>query len=144
MAAPTNEEHAMNTLVRESQTLPLRRAFLLDAVATGAMGIALAIGADALEPLLGLSVALQREAGIICIAFAAYLAFSLTGGTITRNLAWLAIGVNAAWTLASFGLLATGSVQPTALGIAFVIAQAVVVLVFAELQYLGAKRAFRA
>ena len=134
----------MNTLAQPTQAHPLRRAFLLDAVATGFMGLGLAAGAEALQPWLGLPVAVLREGGILCVAFAAYLAFALTRAGITRPMAWFAVGVNTLWVLASFGLLASGWVKPTGLGIAFVITQAVVVIVFTELQYLGAKRAFRA
>ena len=40
----------------------------------------------------------------------------------------------------SIGLLVSGWVAPTALGYAFVIAQAIVVGVFAELQFVGLRR----
>lgn len=134
----------MSALVHNRATQPLlRRAFALDATATGIMGIALAIGADALQPRLNLPVMLLREAGLICIVFAAWLAFALTRPALTRGMARFAIGVNMTWVLASFGLLVSGWVAPTALGTAFVIAQAVAVAVFLELQYLGARRAFR-
>lgn len=129
----------MNTLARQEHQ-PLRRAFLLDAVATGGMGIALAVGAGPLQELLGLPTMLLREAGLICVGFAAWLAFALTRDRITNAMARIAIGVNTLWVLASLGLLASGWVKPTWLGVAFVVAQAVIVVVFAELQYLGAKR----
>lgn len=134
----------MSTLTASHETQPLRRAFLLDAVATGSMGLALAIGAGSLQELLGLPTMLLREAGLICVAFAAWLAFALTRDRITKAMAWFAVGVNVLWLLASLGLLASGWVNPTWLGVAFVVAQAVIVVVFAELQYLGAKRALRA
>jgi hypothetical protein len=144
MSASINEENVMNTLVqpRQNQSL-LRRAFALDAVATGGLGLAMAIAAEPLQPWLGLPVGLLREAGFICLAFAAFLAYALTRPLLTQGMARFAIAVNVTWILASFGLLATGWVQPTALGVAFVIAQALAVVVFTELQYLGMKRAPR-
>jgi hypothetical protein len=45
-----------------------------------------------------------------------------------------------AWVIASIAFLATGAFDPTALGQAFVIAQAAVVALLAEFQYLGLKR----
>jgi hypothetical protein len=52
---------------------------------------------------------------------------------------WVVIGLNAMWVVES-GLLLIGDwVQPTTLGIAFVIAQAVAVGVFAELQYFSVR-----
>jgi hypothetical protein len=50
------------------------------------------------------------------------------------------IVTNALWAAASVVLLLSGWVAPTALGYAFVIAQAAVVAVFGELQYTGLRR----
>ena len=50
------------------------------------------------------------------------------------------IAANAVWTVASVALLFSGEVAPNWLGEAFVAAQAIVVGVFAELQYLGLRR----
>ena len=60
----------------------------------------------------------------------------------TLPLRWrlLVIVGNAAWTLASIALLISGAVAPNGLGLSFVVMQAVVVGVFAELQYVGLKR----
>lgn len=134
----------MSTLVqpRHNQSL-LRRAFALDAVATGGLGLALAIAAEPLQSWLGLPVGLLREAGFICVAFAAFLAYVLTRPLVSQGMARFAIGVNVIWILASFGLLTSGWVQPTMLGTTFVIAQALAVVVFTELQYVGMKRVLR-
>jgi hypothetical protein len=50
------------------------------------------------------------------------------------------IALNLLWVVGSMGLLMGGWVAPTALGTAFVIAQAVAVGVFAELQFIGLRR----
>ena len=50
------------------------------------------------------------------------------------------IVANAVWSADSLLLLVTGWVQPTAAGTAFVIAQAVAVAVYAELQFVGLRR----
>jgi hypothetical protein len=50
------------------------------------------------------------------------------------------IATNAAWVLASILLLVSGWIEPTVLGYAFVIAQALVVALFAEVQYLGLRK----
>jgi hypothetical protein len=134
----------MSTISTTRENQFLRRAFLLDAVATGGLGLALAAGAGHLEELLGMPTMLLREAGLICMVFAAWLAFALTRERLTNAMVWFAVGVNTLWVLASLGLLASGWVEPTWLGVAFVVAQALVVVVFAELQYLGMKRARQA
>ena len=50
------------------------------------------------------------------------------------------IALNVLWVLGSVGLLVSGWVAPTVLGYAFVIVQAIVVGVFAELQFIGLRR----
>jgi hypothetical protein len=50
------------------------------------------------------------------------------------------IGLNALWALDSILLLVSGWVAPTAAGFAFVIAQGVVVAMYAELQLMGLRR----
>ena len=73
-------------------------------------------------------------------AYASWLGWLLTRERIGKPMAWTVIGINALWTVGSLGLLASGTLSPTTWGTAFVIAQAVVVLVFAELQFFGVKR----
>ncbi|GGM70823.1 hypothetical protein GCM10010106_16410 [Thermopolyspora flexuosa] len=50
------------------------------------------------------------------------------------------LDVNALWAVTSVILPLAGGLSPNALGIAFVVAQAVVVIVVAELQYIGLRR----
>jgi hypothetical protein len=114
----------------------LRHVLWADAVASGATGLVMIAGAGVIESLLGLPGALAREAGIILVPFAALVAIVATRARISRAAVWTTIAANAAWTLVSFGLLA-GGVATTALGYAFVIAQALVVAILAELEYVG-------
>jgi hypothetical protein len=118
----------------------LRYALLADAVASGATGLLLIAGADLLTGLLGLPVALMREAGLLLVPYVALVAFVGTRETISRPAVHAIIVLNVLWVAASIGLLMGGSVAPTALGTAFVIAQAVAVGVFAELQFVGLRR----
>jgi hypothetical protein len=118
----------------------LRRAIVLDAAASGATALLLIVGAGLLEGLLGLPVALVRGAGLILIPYVAYVAWLGTRDRVSPGAVWLVIAANAAWTIASIGLLLSGWVAPTMLGIAFVVAQAAVVALFGELQYMGLRR----
>ncbi len=121
----------------------LRYALVGDAVASGATGLLLALGAGALAGLLGLPEALMRSAGLILLPYAAVVAFLGTRATISRRAVWAVIAVNGVWVADSLILLASGWVSPTALGYAFVLAQALVVLLFAEAQCFGLRRAGR-
>ena len=118
----------------------LRYALLADAVASGATGVLLIAGAGLLDGLLGLPVALMREAGLLLVPYVALVAFVGTRETISRPAVRSIIALNIVWTVCSIGLLLTDYVAPTALGTAFVIAQAAVVAVFAELQFIGLRR----
>jgi hypothetical protein len=118
----------------------LRKALLLDAAASGATALLLIAGAGLLEGLLGLPVALMREAGLILVPFVAFVAWVGTRAEVSRGAIWTIVAANALWVIASIGLLVSGWVAPTALGYAFVIAQAGVVALFGELQYAGLKR----
>lgn len=119
----------------------LRRVLLADGVISGTTGLALAVAAGALEPVLGLPAALLRYAGVSLLPFAAFVIWLGTRDSISRSMLQVVIGLNAAWVAASAGLLLSGQVAPSAMGYAFVIGQAVAVAVLAETQYVGLRRA---
>lgn len=123
-------------------SLFLRRALLADAVASAATGLLMAAGAGVLDGLLGLPTALLREAGILLLPYAALVGWLGTRARLPEAVVWTVIIGNVAWTAASIGLFVL--LAPTALGYAFVIAQAVVVGLFAELQYIGLRRPIEA
>lgn len=123
-------------------SLFLRRALLADAVASAGTGLLLAFGAGMLDSLLGLPTLLLREAGIFLLPYAAFVGWMGTRARLPESLVWLVIVGNALWTVASVALFVW--TQPTALGYAFVLGQAVVVGIFAELQYMGLKRPLEA
>jgi hypothetical protein len=118
----------------------LRKALLLDAAASGITGLLLIAGAGRLDGLLGLPVALMREAGLVLIPFVAFVAWVGTREEASRGAVRAIIAANALWAVASLGLLVSGWVAPTMLGYTFVIAQAAVVALFGELQYAGLNR----
>ena len=122
------------------QITNLRFALLADAVASGATGLMMIAGADLLTGLLGLPVALMREAGLLLVPYVALVAFVGTRQAIPQGAVRAIIALNVAWVAGSIGLLMSGIVAPTVLGYAFVIFQAVVVGVFAELQFIGLRR----
>jgi hypothetical protein len=118
----------------------LRTVLLADAIASGATGLLMIAGAGLLEGLLGLPVALMREAGLVLIPYVAFVAWVGAREAISRSAVQAVIVLNVLWVAGSIGLLVSGWVAPTMLGTAFVIAQAVVVGVLAELQIVGLRR----
>ncbi len=119
----------------------LRRVLRTDAVVSGATGLLMLGGATFLTRFLALPEPLLRSAGLVLLPYAAFVAYIATRERLARPAVWAVIIANALWTTDSIMLLLSGWVVPNALGYAFVIAQALVVAVFAELQYIGIRRA---
>jgi hypothetical protein len=118
----------------------LRRVLAADATTCVATGLLLLFGASALEPWLGIPPTLMRSAGTSLLPIAAFFAYVATRDSSPRVLVWAVIAGNAAWSFDSVALLFTGWIAPTALGIVFIVAQALVVALVAELEYVGLRR----
>jgi len=118
----------------------LRRTLVLDAVASGATALLVIAAAGLIDGLLGLPVALLRGAGLVLVPYVAFVVFVATRARIEPAAVWVIIACNALWALASFVLLLSGELAPTGLGIAFVAAQAIIVALLGELQYMGLRR----
>jgi hypothetical protein len=126
------------TSIRASSLL--RRVLVVDAVFSGASGVAMIAFAGAFASLLQLPVELISEAGIVLLPFAAFVGFVASRGAPARLAVWTIIAINIVWAVDSIVLLFSGWVAPNALGYAVVIAQAAGVLVLADLEYMGLKR----
>lgn len=118
----------------------LRKALLADAVLTGITGLLLALAATPLAGLLSLPVGLLRWSGIILIPFAGFVAWLRAQERLQRPLVFAAVACNVLWALDSVLLLFTGWIEPTLLGEVFVIGQAGIVAVLAELEFVGLRR----
>jgi hypothetical protein len=121
-------------------SLFLRRALLLDAVVSGAVGLVMMLGSSFLSGFLRLPITLLFVAGLILLPFAIWLIFLSTRQALLRSSLWTAVIINVLWVIASFIVLVGNFVSPNTLGYAFVIFQAVVVAIFAMLQVSGSRR----
>jgi hypothetical protein len=124
----------------------LPRLLLVDAVASGATAVLLVAAADLLAPLLQLPAGLLRGAGVALLPFVAVVYGLSRQAAPARAAVTAVVAVNLAWVAASVWVAFGGSWQPNAAGVAFVLAQALAVLVFADLGWFGlrATRAARA
>jgi hypothetical protein len=118
----------------------LRTVIALDAAACGVMGAAFAFDAGWLAGPLGLSPALMQPVGLFLIPYAALLAWLATRPALPRAVVWILVGFNIVWAIESFALLALGWAQPTTLGLAVVVVQAIAALIVADLQYLAVRK----
>jgi CHASE2 domain-containing sensor protein len=102
--------------------------------------VLLAAAAGSLARWFGLPAVMLREVGLFLLAFAALVAVLGWRRASPRLLFWAVIVGNALWAVDSVLLLVSGWVAPTAPGGAFVVAQALVVALLAELEYTGLRR----
>ena len=117
----------------------LRRMLLVDTATCVVTGALLSLAAVPLSAWLGLAAPLLFWSGASLFPIAAFMLWVATRREISRPGAWLVIAGNAGWVAGS--ALVLFATAPTALGYAFVIAQAVVVALLAELEYAGLRRA---
>jgi hypothetical protein len=132
----STETHMTTAALSLDRSSFLRRVLFVDAATCVGTGALLALGAGPLSPLLGLPAALLFYAGLSLFPIAALMAY--IGARPTAAGAWFIIAGNAAWVLGSIAVLFLFS--PTALGLAFVIAQAAAVALLAELEYVGVRK----
>jgi hypothetical protein len=137
MLPADQKELIMTTTITSS----MKSALVLDAVASGAMAVLAIGGASLLAPLLGLPQALLFWAGVAMLPWVALLIALARRQSAPRLILVDVVALNALWVAASLALLVSGLVAPTALGTAFVVAQALAVAAFATLQFSALRRA---
>jgi len=118
----------------------LRLALRLDAVASGALGLLALAAAPLLDALLGVPSALLYPVGAGLLDWAAGLELAAARPAVSRAVVRSVIALNALWVAASAAAALTGWLPLTALGTAFVAAQAVAVAGLADLQLVGLRR----
>lgn len=126
------------TLARPSRFL--RFALLADAVATGATGLLLIFLSGFLARLLAIPGSLLFYSGLILVPFAAFVFYLFRRETLLRSAVFAVIAINILWAIDSVILAFSGWIAPSVLGYAFILFQAAVVGVFAELQYIGLRK----
>lgn len=120
--------------------LDLRLALRIDALASGAVGVLQLVAATLLHDWLGAPVTLLRVTGAFLVVFALLLWTIASRPAVDPRAAWSVVAANATWVVASVAVVAAGWFGLTGLGVAFVLMQAAIVVVFADLQVLGLRR----
>lgn len=118
----------------------LRNVLLADAMSCVASGVLQLLFTRSLVPLLGLPAPFLVESGWFLLAYAVAVAVIALRDPVPCSLVWLLVVGNAGWAFGCVGLLVGGVVEPTALGTAWLLAQAVTVAVLAALQWAGLRR----
>ena len=119
----------------------LRRVLLADALVSLAAGAVMALGGFWLQGVLKLPTVLLVPAGLSLFVYAALVWGLSREATLPRAAVWLVIGCNVVWAIDCVAIAAGVWFAPNLLGQAFLGAQVLTVLVFAELQFMGLRRA---
>ena len=124
---------------RPASSSLLRFALKLDAVVTGANGLAYLAAASLLDSPLGLPESTLRLVGAFLLVFAGAVWWVGSRPEIRLGAVWVVVGANALWVLDSLLVAATDWSTPTTLGTVWIVLQALVVAGFAALQAVAAR-----
>jgi hypothetical protein len=116
----------------------VRKVLGVDALTCVACGALMTLAAAPLATAAGLPQPLVFAAGASLFPVAGLFAWMSRSPSLGAPLLALAVGGNLAWVAASLAVLAIS--RPTAFGVAFVLAQAAAVMVFALLEARGLRR----
>ncbi|MEO7392647.1 MAG: hypothetical protein ABIU58_10760 [Ramlibacter sp.] len=119
----------------------LRNVLLADAASCIATGVLQLLFTADLARLFNLPAVLLIGTGWFLLAYAAFVGFIATRDPVPRGGVWLLVAGNLGWAAGCLALLASGAIAATALGVAWILAQAATVAVLAELQWTGLRRA---
>jgi hypothetical protein len=119
----------------------LRRVLLADAASCAVMGLGMILFAATLADLMNLPALGIADVGLVLLPCAAFIGYLASKQSPPRIGVWVVIVLNVLWAVESFALLFTDWVSPNALGVTFIAGQALVVALFAELEYVGLRRA---
>jgi hypothetical protein len=129
---------ALTTAAR--RTTFLRVVLAADATVTGVNGLVYLAAAGPVGDLLGPDAGLLRGLGIFLLGYGLAVGLLASRPVPGAAATWTVIALNACWTAASVAAVAAGALDLTVAGTVWALAQAVVVGVFAELQFSGLRR----
>ena len=118
----------------------LPRVMWADAASCAATGVLQVAFTGALARLTGLPAPLLMGTGVFLLGYAVAAAWMASRATPPRLLTGLVVAGNFGWALACITLLVSGIFPVTEIGTAWVLAQALCVVVLAELQWTGLRR----
>ena len=122
-------------------SISARHALLADAAASGAMAALFIAGSDIIAQMTGLPAGFLFWIGVAFLPWVAALALIGRAEPPAAGAVEAVVAGNALWVVASIAVLVLRVFDLNAFGVAFVVAQAIVVAILAELQFLGLRRA---
>lgn len=118
----------------------LRAALVIDAACSGALAAVQILAPYAMARWLGLPVEMLVGSSVVLAALAALMIWPAPGVAVARALVGLVVCANLGWCVGCAVLTAIAQAEATALGIGYLLLQAVASVAFAGAQALGLKR----
>jgi hypothetical protein len=115
----------------------LRYALIADALACTALVVLQLSLVELLASQLQLPAILLTGSGVFLAVYVALLIVLASSKSVLKAMVWLVVVGNVAWAIACLALAALPG--PSGLGLAYLIAQAVFVLVIARIEWVGLK-----
>lgn len=115
----------------------LPRVMALDAASCALTGLAQLGFTEGLARLTGLPAGLLSGTGVFLLAYAALAALIARRQPVPRTLIGAVVVGNLGWAVGCVALMAAGPFALTALGMAWLLAQALTVVLLAEAQWMG-------
>ena len=118
----------------------LSRVMWADALSCVGCGALQLVFSQAMNRVTGLPLPLLIESGAFLLVYAAAAAWMASRSVPPRRLIGLVVLGNFAWAAGCLFLLAAGGLSLTGFGVAWLLMQALVVVVLAELQWTGLRQ----
>jgi hypothetical protein len=131
------QECSMSLTAQLSSPAVLRRVLAFDAVSGAGTGALHLLLAPVLSTWLGLPEALLQTSGIAIFAFVLLAGWLARQASPPRGPLMVIVLLNLAWAVACLWLVFGAPVNATPLGVVYLVVQAVVVFVLAELEWMG-------
>lgn len=131
------KECIMSITSQLSSPAVLRRVLAFDALSGAGTGVLHLLLASTLSTWLGLPEALLQASGVAIFAFVVLAGWLALHAAPPRVPLMALVLLNFAWALGCLWLAFGAAINPTPLGMAYLLVQAVVVFVLAELQWMG-------
>lgn len=127
----------MSLAAQLSSPTVLRRVLAFDAASGAGTGVLHLLLAPLLSTWLGLPEALLQASGVAIFAFVVLAGWLALQTSPPRAPLMAIVVLNFAWAIACLWLAFGAVVNPTPLGMAYLLVQAAVVLLLAELEWMG-------
>ena len=118
----------------------LKIALLADAVVSGAVALLQVSASSFLSGFLSVPQPLIFETGVFLVAYTALLVILARSSRILSSIVVVVVLGNIGWALGCVALMAGNTLAPNAFGMIFLAVQAISVVAFAALEWVGLRR----